>query len=163
IELFMMGEHLDADEIALLEKKLVQYKLKSADLIIRQGEEQIVQEFDVDAIKTDVLQDLYEKNQEVLASKNEKIELLEKEVLALNKIQFPVKDMCEELQVLYPELETFAISEAYFYNTTDSIVDTLNIAMLNFSKNPKNEDLDKITAWVEKRLDSDNVKLILEE
>lgn len=68
-----------------------------------------------------------------------------------------------ELKVLYPSVTALSISHT-IETTVDSMkTDTIALAVLKFTRHPKNEEKAKISAWLQARVGAKKLRLIVEE
>ena len=162
VEVLLTGEVLSAETIERMRRDLPDYGLSNTELVVRQGVEQ-AQELDMDKIRSNVLQDLYDRNMELIASKDEKILLLERRLLELETKRFPVENITRELQVLHPEVRTLSLSEATFFHPNDSVVDTVALAYLEFDGRVQDGDLETIERWIATRIERDRIRLVVGE
>lgn len=105
IDVFFIGERVPDQVVKGWEKKLGQYDLDNAILTVHQSKDEtreIAGKLS-EQVRSGIISDLYEKNEKLLASKDEKIKFLEEELAkATSKDSIPVQSLYKELSVLYP-------------------------------------------------------------
>lgn len=163
IEVTLYGKKVDNDDIQVIEAKLPQYKLKDTRLIVKQGYQEDIkatteQEFERMSanLKSGILEDLYQKNEETLKSKNNQIKFLEDQLLKVQSKQYPIADIQSELKVQYPSIKSLAIGDM----VTDS-QDTICHAVLTFSKLPRSSDQTKLKEWLQVRTKIDTMVVVI--
>lgn len=169
IDLTLYGKPLEAQELDLIKSKMVNYGLTECQLVVHQGYkddsndqakafEEITQN-----MRFEIIEDLYKKNEELVASKDNKIKLLEDELLRLKAKDYPIDDISAELQVQYPTLTSLSISNAEIFNPAENKVDTTCFALLSFSKKPRSSDMKKIEEWIAVRTKNKQVEVIFRD
>ncbi len=166
IEVTLYGKPLNEDQVETLKKQLPVFKLERSELVIHQGyidPNANDKKFETmsDQIKLDIVEDLYRQNQAVIASKDEKISLLENELVKYQLAAYPVEEISEELKIHYEGLTDFAMSSALCKDLANAKIDTVCIAMAGFDKRPKKGDLEKIQEWLKLRVKADSVRVVL--
>lgn len=161
IELGLMGKYIEADLIALLENKLPQYNLYGTKLNIIQGLKDSVV-FDVNTLKTSVLQDLYADNKREMYRKEVVIDSLERKLLWIKQSAIPLDDIAQEAVAIFPGLKEFSVFKGKLYKTETNVSDTVAFAFVSFKNKTNNAELNKISVWVKARLKVNTVKVINE-
>ncbi|HNW74896.1 MAG TPA: hypothetical protein PKN44_14805, partial [Bacteroidales bacterium] len=140
-------------------KKLGDYHLLNANLKVTQGMKELTTS-DITNMKSQIIEDLYKRNQETLMSKDEKIDLLEKE---LTKYQsgYLSGTMLNEIRALFPEVEEVSFTKALLSSTKSKIPDTVDLVYLKFSKNMRKSELQRLESWLNLRVGGDKVKIVI--
>ncbi|GAB5465213.1 MAG: TIGR00341 family protein [Candidatus Kapaibacteriales bacterium] len=184
ITLTLYGKPLDQDQIQMLQAKMSKYDLpESCELVIRQNQQDgSLTEGDVMAlnasIRQDLMNDLFNKNEEELQSKEETIQQLKEELVDLKMPVLLSKDLLQELKVNYPRLDGFSASYAQVYSAADTslrdtlgnqlypdgfIQDTVLLAYADFNgKEPKRDEREKLKEWLKVRMKKEKLRLIIE-
>lgn len=166
IEVTLYGKPLEKAEIKAIERQLPVFNLGHVHLIINQGykeELNLDQEFAAmsSQLKIDIVEDLYRESRGVIASKDEKIDFLERELIKQKAKVYPVEDVATELKIQYTSLQELAISDVVKRNLTDSVMDTVTVAMVKFQKPIRRTDQKKAEAWLRQRLKVDELELVI--
>lgn len=166
IEVTLYGKPLDERQVENLKTQLPLFKLHGANLIIHQGyrdpgANDRVFEVMSNQIKLDIVEDLYRQNDSIIRSKDEKIEILENELIRMQLANYPVETISEELKIHYENITDFAMSNAICKDISGDKVDTVCIAMAGFSKRPGKKELSKIEEWLKLRVNADSLKLVV--
>lgn len=163
IDLVNIGKKLTEEEQIEWKSKLVDYKLNSTILKITQDEETSKLS---DKVKS--IEDLYVKNQKLIASKEEsiqekdlKINELIKALEKLTKETIPFAQISQEAKINYEGLKTISFSKVI--STNFETIDTVPAASITWHDSISNkEELQaRIARWLKRRLNLDN--LILKE
>ena len=163
IDLVNIGKKLTEEEQVEWKSKLTEYELNTTVLQITQDEETSKLS---DKVKS--IEDLYVKNQKLIASKEEsiqekdlKINELIKALEKLTKEKIPFAQISQEAKINYEGLKTISFSKVI--STDFERIDTIPVASISWHDSIKNKDDLKIrmTKWLQKRLNLEN--LILKE
>lgn len=163
IDVTLYGRPITAEEIADIEKDLAHFNLAGAELKIRQGykeESDAVEKAEFEKmseeLKVDLLKDIYDKNEEIIKSKDDKISILENQLVKYQLKRYPVNDIKAELAVQYPAISNLSIGDMI-----NDEQDTLCYAILDFKRLPYRKDQQKIRDWLDIRLKSDSLIVVI--
>ncbi|MDD4554093.1 MAG: DUF389 domain-containing protein [Bacteroidales bacterium] len=159
IKVVYIGKGISPDFLENAKKKLGDYHLQNANLKVTQGMKELTTS-DITNMKSQIIEDLYKRNQETLMSKDEKIDLLEKE---LTKYQsgYLSGTMLNEIRALFPEVEEVSFTKALLSSTKSKIPDTVDLVYLKFSKNMRKSELQRLESWLNLRVGGDKVKIVI--
>ena len=164
IDLTLYGKQVEAEDIEVIRKKLDNYNLHECELIVRQGYQEdfvaaTAQEFQriSEDLKFGILEDLYKKNEEALASRESHIKLLEGQLLKQQGRTYPVKEIQTELKIQYPTLKSLAMGDMITHSA-----DTVCHAVAYFKPRPYKQDLQKIEQWLKVRSKSDSLVVVFQ-
>ncbi len=160
IELILTGETIDNKTIANLEKKLIDYSLKSTKLIFRQGIENVAT-VDISQIKSGIIEEIYHKNELIIKDKNKKIDFLENELL-LYKNNIPISSISAEINAINPKVTKFSAIKTVIFDIEGNKNDTTIIVYLSAKSKLNNEENNVINNWLIKRLNFNNIKIMAE-
>ncbi|MGB3618109.1 MAG: TIGR00341 family protein, partial [Catalinimonas sp.] len=113
----LFGEPVSDDLIRQAERELSQYGLDNTELRVRQGYtpqggvDLLTVEQMGQSMRTGIIEELYEKNEAALASKDEHIALLEGELRKYQGAQLPVADIGDELRTQHAGLLNFSLTQ----------------------------------------------------
>ena len=156
IEVYLIGEPIDKSREDDLKKDMANYKLGNASLVLRQGIQK-GQDIDMGALRANLLEDFYKKSDEVIKTKDEKIALLETELLRMKENRVDVKAISAEAYAQHPELLYFTVGKSLIQNFTAQKADTLYNALMAVNKPLKNEDQQRMYNWLKARLKADSL------
>jgi uncharacterized membrane protein len=150
IELLIVGQELPPNVIDSLKQRMPLYGLDSVTLVVHQGLN-AKQEIDLAQIKTSILEEMFMNEK-----KNDSINIRPQ------KIDLPIPDIRAELKALYPELETYSLSQTVVHRPDSLHSDTISLLTASFKNQLTDYDRIKLQSWVKNRIKSDSVKLLIE-
>lgn len=161
IKMVYIGRGVSPELLENARKKLADYHLADADLQINQGMKELTSS-DISNMKSQIIEDLYKKNQEILLSKDEKINLLEKE---LTKYQsgYLSGTITNEIRTLFPQVGDVSLSRALLSTSKSKTPDTVNLIYMKFNRNVGKADLRRLESWLKERMGQDKLKIIIEK
>ena len=154
----LIGEPISKESIDIIKEKAVNFGLTDTEIVINQNNSGIT---DINILRSDILKDLYERNEKLIQDKDEKIAFLENEVAAYGTVRFLGNDIAKEAKINYPKIRKFSLNRSLITNLEKNSIDTLLIAYAEFSGKPTNEEKDKLNNWLKIRTKSDTVGLII--
>jgi len=166
ITLIMYGETLDSNIINNLTKKLSSYNLENTILNIRQGlneknnDDRITVEKIKDNLKSDILNDIYTKNQTILSNKTEIIDSLKSKILSREKPSKQLFSLVEEIKIIYPEMKNLSFSKSPQIDIKTAQVDTIPTILTESKITLSKIDKMKLTSWLKLKLQLDTLVLI---
>lgn len=162
IDVTLYGRPLSQIEIDGIKEDLAYFNLQGAELKIRQGyKEESVERDEFEKmsqeLKTNLLKDIYDKNEEVIKSKDDKIQILENQLFKYQSKRYPVADIKAELAIQYPTIQNISIGDM-----VNDQQDTLCYAVLDFKKIPYRKDRNKIREWLDIRVKADSLIVVIQ-
>lgn len=160
IELFFMGnDGIPDNVIATWRNQMSEYKqLSDVELAVVQGSRS------EEANELKYVNELYESQKSILTSKDEKIQLLENELMRLNQIssnQIPFKEISLEAKTNYENLER--LGYAYLISTDFTKTDSIPLFEVTWKKEAKRaetvKDMSKLQEWLRLRLNNKNIQI----
>lgn len=162
----LYGEPIDSNYISIINSKLDDYDLTGVDLRIMQGQmpntkidNKVVETLRND-IKTDLMENIYQKNYDILTEKDERIKKLEKEVLILKNKKIPLDKLGNEALINFPSLEKLSLFFVPVFNGNNKTIDTIPTTIAEFKNKPSQKDLTRLKTWLKTRIDVDTMQLI---
>ncbi|MCL6493470.1 MAG: TIGR00341 family protein [Ignavibacterium sp.] len=160
IEVFLLGSPVESNLIEVAKQKLPKYKLKDADLVIKQGVSG-GSKVDISALRAGVIEELYRKNEEIIKNKDKQIQLLESQLALLSPNQYDIQEISKEAKTLFNNLIELSVNRSYVMNFRTNQLDTLTIGYAKFSTSVSNNDRKKLTNWLKERTNSEKFRLII--
>ena len=163
IEVYMIGDQIPQGTIETWEQQMDEIEaLKEAQLIVHQGNNQTE---DINRLSTElrsgILEDLYVRNQEVLADKDKRIELLENELAKYRGDVFSFADLSREAKINYENIEEIGYSN--LITTNFNKIDTIPTFTVSWSSGVANRELREEQArfenWMRVRLQLDTLAI----
>lgn len=169
IEVALIGQPVPQETIDLLENKMEQNdRLADAELVIRQGpivdkglDMETVQMMN-QSMKTGIIEDLYKRNEEVLQSKNEQIQLLEDEIFRYRSRELPIADISGELRAQHSDVREFTLVKNPIVNMDSLRVDTVTFAYVQYARKPNSSESERLEKWLKARTKADSLKLVIQ-
>ncbi|MCE7054781.1 TIGR00341 family protein [Algoriphagus sp. AGSA1] len=159
IQINLIGERLPDTEITKLQEQAIAQGFVNTELKINQsGSGQT----DLNLLRSDILKDLYERNERLIQDKDAKIQLLEREVANYGQVRVLGNEIAQEAKVNHPDLKKFTLNRSMITDLENKTTDTLLIAYAEFGKKPTSGDTNKLLNWLKLRTKSDTVALILQ-
>ena len=163
IDVYMIGNSVPLATIATWQERMGEIEaLKQSQLVIHQGNDQTQ---DINRLSTElrsgILEDLYVKNQEVLADKDKRIELLEFELSKYRGDDFSFSDLSQEAKINYENIEEIGYSNLITTNFQKQ--DTIPTFTVTWNSKLRNSELaaeqDKFQKWMKVRLNLDTLSI----
>ncbi|HMQ46785.1 MAG TPA: DUF389 domain-containing protein [Saprospiraceae bacterium] len=182
IHLYYFGSPVNEEKMYYLKNRLLEYNLsgetrfpitEATEIVIHQESEgdnidldQRMAEFN-DNLRLKVLEDIYTKNNEIIKSKDLKIQLLEAELLKTKRQDtLPYLQIDKELKYHFPEVAQFSYSKSVeVFTRNDSIwYDTFPVFLMKFKDNTRQntriQNLQKANEWLQMRFDNKKIKAL---
>ncbi|MEM9919765.1 MAG: DUF389 domain-containing protein [Bacteroidota bacterium] len=168
IQVRLIGKKIDEEILELCERKLHMYNLHGTKLDVRQGfnqQEEGIGIADVERmnqqLRSEFIDNLYKQNQEQLKSKDDRIQLLEAELLRYKAKELPLADMVRELKTINANVQELSVSPTVISNIDSLRQDTLFLAYASFRKRPRKSELKQLQDWLKQRTKADSLMLIV--
>ncbi|MBL4587016.1 MAG: hypothetical protein JKX84_08185, partial [Flavobacteriales bacterium] len=164
IDIFIMGEPIAQQTQEQLQRVMLQKGIENTVLRIHQPKDvtsdiagRLTKE-----VKVGILEDLYERNEELIAGKNAKILQLENLVINYQRDAIPFERLNEEVKTLYPNVQKMAYAVSVEMNGAK--VDTIPTFMLEWKSGQsvrlKAKDKKVLQVWLKQRLELDTLRIV---
>ncbi|MFC0264811.1 TIGR00341 family protein [Fontibacter flavus] len=158
IEVSLIGERINDEEIETMSRKLPAFNLNNTHLKIKQSGDSGT---DMNVLRSDILKDLYERNELLIQDKDKKIALLERELAEYGNSSAQVLDIASEAKVNHPNLLNFTMNRSVMANLEKNKQDTLLLAYAKFRNRPNQQEQKRFETWLKLRTKADSVALIV--
>lgn len=158
IEVSLIGERIGEEALEMLSKKLLVFSLRNTYLKVKQSGDTGT---DMNLLRSDILKDLYERNEMLIQNKDQKIALLEREIAEYGQTTSQVMDIAAEAKINHPNLQNFSINRAIMANLQANRQDTLLIAYAKFRQNPNQQERKRFESWLKIRTKADSLAIII--
>lgn len=161
VEILLLGNNINSELIDIAKSKLPKYGLENIDLLIKQtsiGNNEI----DLSKIRTEIIEDLYRKNEELIKTKDRQIQFLEKQLSFYLEKQYPIESISKEAQILFGNIKELSLNHSLVMNLINNQLDTTVICYVNFLRSPGNKDRLKFINWLKARIETEKLKVIIE-
>lgn len=162
IEVLLTGEKIDQSTIDKLTKKLPHYSLDKVRLVVKQGFNNS-SNLDMSQLKTGIIEEIYHKNALTLADKDQQIQMLKKELIAIQDVQYPIKDITEEMNAINSKIRSASANQLAYYNLDNKKMDTITAVNLILKSSLNKAEHQTLQKWLNKRFKYENVKIISEQ
>jgi len=167
IEVTLIGDHLDPNMENFIRSRLYapDYNLHDTELIIYQGyQDDGLDMADVQQmnqqLRVGIIEDLYKKNEELLQSKDDKIMVLEEELVRLRARDLPVLDLANEIKAINSNISEFSISPTILAQVDSLQPDTCYLAYIRFVRRPRRQDVQQLEDWLKARIKTEDIRLV---
>lgn len=156
----LIGKVLPQDSLVLaLTDKLPDYNLGGTRLKIIQGDNS-ENMFDATQATSTMLRDMYQVTQNTINTQRETIDSLRAINADICRNDTMGATISPELKVLFPEVADIALTRAIVSNVDTRRLDTLNIALVRYSKPMNKTQSDKFLKYLEARLSTKSIKIV---
>jgi len=164
IDIFIMGEPIAEQTKKQLEKTMLEKGLENTVLKIHQPKDvssDIAGKLSKE-VRVGILEDLYKRNEDQLAEKNQRIIELENQIFQYQKGAIPFEGLSKEMATLYPNIKRVSYSVSIEMNGVK--MDTIPTFMLSWkpelSETSKLNDKKVLQAWLKQRLNLDTLQIV---
>ena len=158
IRVVLIGEEVPEASLAIARSKLKEYNLGETRLTGLQGKNR--EELDISSIRAMVMEDFYKNSEERLQQQKQTIASLQNDLEQYRKFDELSRRIIPELKVLYPNVQSIALSQA-LEQTVDSLrTDTVTLCVLQFDKQPRESEKAKMADWLKARTGAGKLRLI---
>ena len=114
-------------------------------------------------LRIGVLEEIYKNQENIISSKNKKIEFLENQLIRTKQDSIPLQNLKKELAVQYPKIKKFAFAKSIELNDSAKY-DTVPTLLVKWKKGTYNSYIRKKTKvlknWLKIRLNLDTLKIV---
>lgn len=148
ITLSVIGKEISEENVALMQATMhKQYGLPKANLIVRQPNNTY------DPIdESELIGNMLEKKDNLLAERNEKIKALEAELNKVSPSSEVNEQVAKEISIQYPQITAFSVSHLVYTNTKTFKADTLPTLFIKCNQSLDEEQKSKLIQWLRVRL-----------
>jgi uncharacterized hydrophobic protein (TIGR00271 family) len=159
IEATLLGRPLAPEMIDVLRQRLAAYGLRRTRLVVHQPDEGDVAPEQLGAmVRTGILEDLYRRNETALEARDERIRVLEDEVLRLRAGEQPMGEVAREMSALFPALHSLLYGRAIAPTGSDA-GDSVRTVVASWRRLPTPADRRRIQRFLTERLRVDSVQV----
>ncbi len=165
IEVFMIGEIINAKSEKELNNKLESSGIKNVNLKIYQSKDktdEIAGKLSAE-VKTGIIEEIYRKNEDLIKNKDQKIEFLETELMKYRRDTIPFTSIKKEIKIQYPQITKLSYGIT-IRTDFESHQDTLPVFYITWGNNTLDintkEKTNALEQWLRVRLDNEKVTVI---
>lgn len=167
ISVTLFGQPISQERIAQIEKKMPKYKLDKCSLRIIQGIQPQHSGVDLTTVellnekmRTGIIEDLYRRNEAQIKNRDDRINLLEQEIIQYRSKEIDVSSLVDELKVIDPNVAAISVAPAVLSNIDSSTTDTTYLAYVHFKQKHTKNDTERLASWLRARLKTQKIKLV---
>lgn len=160
IKVILIGSPVPEAMIVNARERMARYGLGNATLDIQQGVGQEAP--DINKLKGLLMQDLYKNSEEILRSQSLQIDSLEQNLKQYRVQSQLAEQIVPEMRVLFPAVTELSCANTLLMNVETNKPDSVLLVYLKSEKKITREQQDKMSEWLAARLESKNIKLIIE-
>lgn len=160
IAITLIGKELPEEYIVLLHQKMEQYKLADCKLHIIQGIGKEKEDGKKDELNNLVLQDFYKKTQDKTQRQTAEINALRQRLGSYVLYDTLGSQIAPEIRILFPDVESVALSKVIRTDIQTTRTDTLSVAILSFRSTPSAEETERFRTWLSTRIQTRNLEII---
>ncbi len=158
LSITLIGRILPEDSLQIaLASKLKFYGLEGTTLQIVQGDSPKLSASDLSGSS---VRDIYEISQSALMSKQGTIDSLRAVLATTVASEAVAAELAPEIKVLFPQVSDIAMSKSVFANVSDGRLDTLDIALVNYSQPMPEAKRRELVDYLEARLKLREVRIV---
>lgn len=166
LQITLYGQPVSQEIIEQIENRMPAYLLTNSELEIIQGPA-AQQGINIETmellnqqLKTGILEDLYQKNETQIKNRDDRIKVLESEIIQYRSKEFPVSSLIDEIKAIDNNVSEISIAPAILSHIDSSYTDTLYLAYINFKRRPATAEIVKMENWLKARVKSDKIKIV---
>lgn len=160
VKVIMIGETVPETMINNARAKMLRYGLKDVSLIVQQGFGQ--EATDINELKSLLMKDFYKNSEEVLRLQSIQIDSLKSDLNRYQSYGRLTSELIPEMKVLFPSVEEASCSHTYIMKTDSIKPDTVMLVYLKSRERIGEAERTKIKAWLSARMETKNIKLLIE-
>ncbi len=156
----LVGRVLPKDSLMLaMTDKLPEYNLGGTRLRIIQGDA-TGGKIDMEQVTSGMLRDMYQVTQATITRQQNTIDSLKTACaeMALNDSASAV--IAPEIKILFPEVKDIAVTRGIVSNISSNKLDTINLALVQYSKPMSRQQNEKFQAYLEARLKKHSITIV---
>jgi len=164
IDIFIMGEPIAEQTQKQLEKIMLEKGIENTVLKIHQPRDvssDLAGKLSKE-VRVGILEDLYTRNEDLIAKKNLQIAQLESQIFTYQRSSIPFEGLNKEIFIQYPNVTRMAYAVSIEMNGAK--IDTIPTFLLRWKANQgvkhKNREKEVLQAWLKQRLDLETVRIV---
>lgn len=157
IMLSLVGDPLNSEQVAVLQKRMEEMGLKNTKLTIRQAGGASL---DV-GTQAKMLQEFIEDKDRQIAQKDSLIFDLRQQIrMEQKRAEVTTQQLAQELHILYPYINDISMAEAVKVDVKNNETDTVPTLNINWIKQPTEAEYNHLQSWLKVRLKTDRLDIV---
>lgn len=153
-----IGGFMDSLEIEEKKAAMDNYQLSKSQLIIKQG----TQLDEIIKAEQNEMEKLNVAHAQEMNKMDSTVAVLNEELLVNHRNFYSANRLLGELDVFFPNITGFSVSESIIYSEKDSVPRASKLVFIDYEEELSEEDFEKIEVWLKQRLDADEIKIVQE-
>jgi hypothetical protein len=160
IAVTLMGAKVADGLVDMAKQRIAKYRhLENTSLTVVQSDNNSAE--NVNALKSLVMEDFYKNSEEKLKVQRERIMALEGKLQHYENMEQMSEQVAKELQIIYPQMQSLALSRTVRIHTDTVARDTVVVAVIHTASIPTDsETVERIDHWMKARTDAKNLELV---
>ena len=160
IAVTLMGAKVADGLVDMAKHRIAKYRyLENTSLTVVQSDNNSAE--NVNALKSLVMEDFYKNSEEKLKVQRERIMALEGKLQRYENMEQMSEQVAKELQIIYPQMQSLALSRTVRIHTDTVARDTVVVAVIHTASIPTDsETVGRIDHWMKARTDAKNLELV---
>ena len=160
IAVTLMGAKVADGLVDMAKQRIAKYRhLENTSLTVVQSDNNSAE--NVNALKSLVMEDFYKNSEEKLKVQRERIMALEGKLQRYENMEQMSAQVAKELQIIYPQMQSLALSRTVRIHTDTVARDTVVVAVIHTASIPTDsETVGRIDHWMKARTDAKNLELV---
>lgn len=164
IDVYLVGDKIEDEMVENLRARLLSYGLENTYLKIHQSGASKEDFSNLSKeVRVGVIEDLYQKNEKAIRSKDSLIAVLQDEIYTIKADTIPFRSIQEEIRVSYDGVNTISFAKLVSANS-EKALDTVPTFVLSWNTSVEKEvqkvQSEKIEKWLKVRLNQEKVDVI---
>lgn len=161
IEVAVIGKNLSEADIKNLNEKLQKYGMSKTYLVVHQNEDSNLElEKLNDELKSGIIDDIFKKNEDVVANKDKQIELLKEQLSKMQRNNYPISQISDEVKIIYPQVNAFTVQQSIIAHPELGKIDSLPAAFVSWKRGISKKEKEDFGSWLKVRLNIDTLTVI---
>ena len=157
IILSLVGDPLNSEQVAILQKRMEEMGLKDTKLTIRQAGGASL---DV-GTQAKMLQEFIEDKDRTIEQKDSLIRDLRRQIrMEQKRAEVTTQQLAQELHVLYPHINDISMAEAVKVDVQNNVTDTIPMLNISWAIQPAELEYEHLQNWLKVRLKTDKLEII---
>lgn len=157
IILSLVGDPLNSEQVAILQKRMEEMGLKDTKLTFRQAGGA---SFDI-GTQAKMLQEFIEDKDRTIEQKDSLIRDLRRQIrMEQKRAEVTTQQLAQELHVLYPHINDISMAEAVKVDVQNNVTDTIPMLNISWAIQPAELEYEHLQNWLKVRLKTDKLEII---
>lgn len=162
LEVSLIGQNIPQDSINVIISKMPFYGLGEVKLRVLQGYTPN-SSLDQQVINSTLIQDVLNHNQNIIDEQRAEIAALQNNLMGYQRLDSIGLAIAPEIKVIFPQIIDLAVANTYFNQIDSMRASPVTLAIVTVNQRINQTDQNKLQAWLAARIQTNHLRLILEE